>query len=326
MLPAVLHLLWLCAPIIKPWCSPDANVAVSKEHGCKSHESTLWTKLFPINEATPVTFIDCGANKGYAIVDFLTFFAPHLQLTHRWWYEKIIMYARDHNSKGLAWAAAGACNEKDTNPSSRSLQALREVRIHAFELNDLTANLLNFMAGQFNLSSMLTVHNQPVSDSIRPVCVSQKFAGYEGTKIRTRRCNKNRNSTTIDDFLAHTNIAGDLMTEIDTEGHDGNVLLGMRAALTARRIRYIRFEYSSKWPSGLFLKTINWMHDEANYVCYFVSSLIAISGTCWLDEMDFKRWSNVMCVHSALDIEVVNRASKALFRERNRPRTGKGRQ
>ena len=95
---------------------------------------------------------------------------------------------------------------------------------------------------------------------------------------------------------------------IDTEGFDGLVLQGAAAALRARRIDVLEFEYSGRGRSqGSLAQTLTSLGD-AGYVCFWMGNggnggvLAQASGECWRDcfvQPDGGRWSNLICSHRA---------------------------
>lgn len=87
--------------------------------------------------------------------------------------------------------------------------------------------------------------------------------------------------------------------KIDTEGNDPLVLQGAMSILREMTVRILQFEYHQDCPWPKYeLKTIMkslWKHG---YSCFFAGSsgLWPISGHYWVDDYEFHRWANVVCV------------------------------
>jgi FkbM family methyltransferase len=328
------------------WCAPDSIAQAQLIKSC-SKEST-WTRLIrPDPRTADVVMLNIGANKGYEIAEFFQRHAPHRGITNRIWYSEIVNYANLTHSKHLRWSAPGGCKDyRNSKPSwATDLPSGQRLRVHAFELNQRTSALLTHLASAFNLSDMVTVHRQPVSDVSGPVCVNQGPAGYEKGGIRTvaaARCSEYLNATSIDSFLRRTPFSHVFQLVVDTEGHDAAVLMGMRQSLRERRIRILQFEYSGRWPvepkecklrsldahypvackkpSRTLGSTVRWMWEEAGYACYFTGAqdgaMIPISNACWRPELEVRRWSDVLCAHQQGDIDVLSELSASAFARR----------
>ena len=93
------------------WCAPDS---LAQAHLLKSCSKTdNWKYLIrPEPTLADVTFINCGANKGYEIAEFLARWAPQRGISNRGWYIEIAEYAARKKSKHLKWSAAGGCHER----------------------------------------------------------------------------------------------------------------------------------------------------------------------------------------------------------------------
>lgn len=87
---------------------------------------------------------------------------------------------------------------------------------------------------------------------------------------------------------------------IDTEGHDGRVVIGMSKALANKYVRVFEFEYNKIGPwKSMDLQLIVNLIDTMGYDCWWQGNhgeLWRLTG-CWLDLYYAKRtWSNVVCV------------------------------
>lgn len=91
--------------------------------------------------------------------------------------------------------------------------------------------------------------------------------------------------------------------QIDTEGHDPLVLKGLTSVLQHRQSRAITFEYHSigEWRAAK-LRDVVESFAEYDYFCYIEGlhgRLWPLSGSCWSDLYEFRRWSNVACFDSS---------------------------
>jgi len=87
------------------------------------------------------------------------------------------------------------------------------------------------------------------------------------------------------------------LLKIDTEGLDGQVLIG--AQRTLGRVRLLVFEYNSKWrPTGDTLEgTLLWLKENFRFICYWIleDHLVPVSGKFWTPAYEFFTWSNLFC-------------------------------
>ena len=88
---------------------------------------------------------------------------------------------------------------------------------------------------------------------------------------------------------------------IDTEGHDGRVIIGMTKTLVQQKIKVFEFEYHSVGPwATMDLSLIVDLVDICGYDCWWQGNkgeLWRLTG-CWLDLYHDKRgWSNIVCVN-----------------------------
>lgn len=90
-----------------------------------------------------------------------------------------------------------------------------------------------------------------------------------------------------------------LLLKIDVEGSDGSVLRGAEESLRSHRVRFVVFEYNSKWnyPGGDSLAGITKWMEQLRYVCYWITpdGFVPLSGKYWHSSYEFWTWSNVLC-------------------------------
>lgn len=90
------------------------------------------------------------------------------------------------------------------------------------------------------------------------------------------------------------------LLKIDTEGYDYYVIRGASQLLATRRVKFLVFEYNSKWFSqGRNTTLQSVVHDllEVNYTCFWIlnTDLVPMSGKMWIESYETASWSNVMC-------------------------------
>lgn len=87
--------------------------------------------------------------------------------------------------------------------------------------------------------------------------------------------------------------------QIDTEGHDAEVLKSARRLIQGHRVRALIFEYHGYKPwADTMLKEVLLTITTHHMVCYYMGQkrLWPISNTCWHDRYETHQWSNIMCV------------------------------
>lgn len=117
----------------------------------------------------------------------------------------------------------------------------------------------------------------------------------------------NVRATTVDGFfeeeLLPVGISHVELLKIDTEGFDPLVLQGAHRTLTEGRATMLQFEYHHlrAW-SHTSLKSVVQDLEILGYTCYFDGSptLLRITNL-WVDSLEFRDWSNVICVLTSLE-------------------------
>jgi FkbM family methyltransferase len=87
---------------------------------------------------------------------------------------------------------------------------------------------------------------------------------------------------------------------IDTEGNDMRVILGSTQLLSARKVRYMEFEYHQvgHWAQADLGDAVDLL-DQFGFDCYFAGNkgqLWRLTG-CWDDSYYKRYWSNIACIH-----------------------------
>ena len=107
--------------------------------------------------------------------------------------------------------------------------------------------------------------------------------------------------TNLDTYFSLNKLGIVDFLSIDTEGHDGYVIIGMAQTLAAKKVRVFEFEYHKigAWAT-MDLSLIISMIDIHGYDCWWQGNkgqLWRLTG-CWLDSYGTSRdWSNVLCVN-----------------------------
>ena len=281
--------------------------------------------------------INVGANKGYGVATFLALHMASVQdrLTARRWKHGIQAYAKGkgfdnktHNF--LKMYPDGPCYESLVSHARHTREW--RVRAHMLELLPANRNLLRWLCHDFNITDITHVHDYAASNVTRAEQapgVAKAFSGFEGASLSlsapwTRAPRRGGTATdavntiTIDDFMAREGIGHVWSVEVDTEGWDALVLEGMRGALRERRIAFVEFEYSARgfWSAGSAVhdrdrrslqQTQAWL-GSLGYTCFLQTNthIAPISGACWNDSFERRRWSNVLCAHDADALDLLH--------------------
>eukprot|EP00808_Paulinella_micropora_P014227 g76763.t1 len=106
--------------------------------------------------------------------------------------------------------------------------------------------------------------------------------------------------TTVDKLLEQEKIDRVDFLSIDAEGHDSQVIEGMKHSLSHAKIRVFEFEYNifGMWKIVDLDKVVDKL-DMYNYECFWQGNrnqIWPLTG-CWLDRYKYRTWSNILCVH-----------------------------
>jgi FkbM family methyltransferase len=181
----------------------------------------------------------------------------------------------------------------------------RPITFHCIEPMASTNLALVRAANVLGLTEIgFEVHKYVISDSTGTVSFPRGKSGteylgaYACTDVLVRNCVPTK-MLTLDAFaVKHLNPEGaiDILT-IDAEGFDFRVLKG--GPNTLRRTRYVEFEYHSSWKDVDTLRDAVSYMQRKHFVCYLAGNgrLFKISHGCWLENFEFRMWSNVVCVN-----------------------------
>lgn len=196
--------------------------------------------------AESMSFLNAGANKGFAVAEFLARF-------HRQdcgpsgcmlaWYNNIT------DIKKNTMLACGYCN--DCRSGMPRSQHRVPVRIHAFELLAGNQKLLQLLFQRLHVPG--EVHAVALSNSTgtlwAPVITR---TGQENVAASTELLKHYQSipTTSIDAYASRTGLQQLDWVTLDAEGWDGLIIRGGARMLRNRRIGILEFEYSAKsWVS-----------------------------------------------------------------------------
>ena len=274
----------------------------------------------PLSTAEPFTFVNVGANKGYAVASMLQRVLG-ANLTNAFWRDEMVDYLR---RKGKAAAtsnrihtpcgACKACREQPPRPL-----VPRRLRVHAFEMLEQNARWLRWAFGRFGVDGTVTcavVGNQSGNALIQapswfgddPARLgAEHFTAFAaGASRRGRRAIRttDRQQVSLDDHLRQHGVEHVHLMSIDCEGYDALVLEGLRRTLTDRAVDFLEFEYHSNsyWAadaegSRSLEQTLAWL-QTLQYSCFFAGNagcLAPASGPCWKPSLEIRKWSNLVC-------------------------------
>ena len=123
--------------------------------------SDLYLTALDSAEQSSYTLIDIGANKAYAVATWLAFFSPQLGINQATLHRYL-------ESKRTITYPCGSCNDCKDAPFNRNNMTTKPtLRIHAFEPQPDTVDLLKGVQGWMNISarsdSTFDVHGMAVS-------------------------------------------------------------------------------------------------------------------------------------------------------------------
>lgn len=217
------------------------------------------------------TFLDIGGNKGYTAVELLAHWAPRAGVSlSSWWRAHVndssLPQWTDELRKGrrIGWHC-GSCHECLSQPSpTRACGNGRSpgVQIHSFDGSPTHVRVarrvwLERFAAQARAGASAEwryvhtavadkgggfVHFSGVSSELGSI-VATGNAAAKNALTRTVRVPV----TTVDAYVRAHKLAVDVL-KIDTEGHDGIVLLGANETLAQPSLKLVFFEYAVALP------------------------------------------------------------------------------
>lgn len=284
-------------------------------------------------------FVNVGMNKGYGVAMVLNAWTKIPHIDFQSWH-RALMRAVSTSHDGPAeefrhtsnddLPMCGVCRDCVSPPVSEALRETRTKYAHlsasllrlkqkqsaaphaewgpvsvlGVELNPRTADVVQKVVNDLQLSTHVRVLNAAVSDSRDDMMVPYCSTGNEACAAQPPSndpASIRVPGWTVDDLVR--NWTGSLETidylEIDTEGHDPVVLKGAQRLLENKLIRILRFEYHSK---GAWLKhslsSIVARLDRKGYECYYggQSRLWRLTNCMDVIFESRKPFRNVLCV------------------------------
>ena len=225
-------------------------------------------------------FLNAGANKGYAVADFLARLHRHGCTTGgcptvRQWYNATRII------KSNLYLACGYCNDcRDGAPSSQHHVA--EVHVHAFELLAGNQQLLSLLFEHFHVPG--TLNRMALSNATgtlwrpRGVRTGQEDARPEMGRRGGRGAYEPTQSITVDEYSQRHGIGRVDWMVLDAEGWDPLIVDGSRRMLRERRVGILEFEYAlDRWTDtmngtaaawGRLQEVLAWL-KVAGYACFW---------------------------------------------------------
>jgi len=276
--------------------------------------SSLWKANASIalleahDTSAPLIYFNAGANKGFAVAEFLQRFhddggnAP----SNAAWFKAV----RAIKPSGMfSCGMCGACKDPLPPPEERHN---RSVRVFAFELLKSNAWLLGklFQRHRVPGRALNVAVGNYTGTAWAPTGVrtGQEWSSAElgvgagGGKLTPVP------SITVDAFSQSEGLHVIDWLSIDAEGWDALVLQGGRSMLSQRRIHLLEFEYHSKgmWAASqppadrrdlaVVLRDLN----AFGYTCFWQGDgggLAQASGAAWCPSFEWRGHSNLVCSH-----------------------------
>ena len=287
----------------------------TSESSCPSND--FFTDLYDAGFACrPATIVNVGANKGYALTEMLSIFAPLAGVGPRAQFNAIMASGKALNE----FTACGMCDDCTKPPPPSTAAAcpapLAPITLHAFEPTSDAFGFLEGLAGlvagaggpgahvRLRLHKAAVVENQTATPFVR---FSNCAGGGEGCAITSAAAGDGVVTVpafSIDTWARDEGVLAIDMLFVDAEGYDPAVLRGARGMLEGGRVAVLAFEVNSlgMWLAGDSVNAIlRWLDRDAGMTCFqmqretFTPKGRAVKLTgCEVPEE--KAWSNVLCV------------------------------
>ena len=307
---------------------------VVSESSCPS--SDVWPLLYAAGlhcQSQATLVVNVGANKGYKAASLLAALRPQLGVTPAALYAKLAAEVMvDVEDVGGLCGDAGEVQPPSLAPPCPD--GTTPLEMHLFE--PLPGNVALLEAGLLPLADAAAVargndtHALPISLHLHAAALigdaGVSAVDFGGCASGNERCGVRVEgggddggeifsrgnvvpAVTLDAWVAGTSsitgggsaLAGRTLDVlcIDAEGLDPEVLRGASALLARRGVRVLELEYHSLRSWGkTSLQAVAEDLEAVGYDCFFLQQhgdLVRITG-CWAPEMEFRSWSNVLCV------------------------------
>ena len=247
-----------------------------------------------------MTFVNVGANKGFAVAAFMQLFAAGWNTSFMSWKHEL-KAVRTITSCGVC----GACSSPNLVKVPKTATVINAVAVEFLSAN---VALLEHNFKKFGVRGGVVVHGAAGSDThaiaFEPADFS--FKGMEQGIASASNRGKPVPSVTVDALAANRSLKTIDWLSVDTEGHDALVLQGASSMLREKRIRLIEFEYHHRghWHHEQSLKETILHLDRHGYRCYWQGKHGAIgSATDWCPAFEFRSMSNVVCALAESPLE-----------------------
>lgn len=337
-------LLWLLATS-SWWCGvssarTDRDVCeralkVATHSKCPSaHWKDALSPLLWPNASEPLVYVNAGANKGFAVAEFMQRFHDDggLSPSNKDWYKAI------RRIKPSGMFGCGMCSAcKDAYPTA-SVRRNVSVRIFAFELLRPNHWLLTKLFQRYGIpgaafhaavSNYSGTAYAPTGVRTGQEWTSAELGeqseqtgsrgaggdtgGSDGAGSRRARSRKGLApvpSITIDAFAAREGLGRLHWLSVDAEGWDALILEGASQLLARRAVDVLEFEYHSKgmWAGNLpdgdrrDLRTTLQRLASFGYTCFWQGDrggIAQASAERWCDAFEWRGHSNLVCAHEA---------------------------
>ena len=314
----------VCASALPQQTPCERAVAIARRSKCPSSQwkDALASALVANHSSssstsTPLVYVNAGANKGFAVAEFLQRFHDDAgrAVSNREWHRSIKVIKP---SGMFGCGMCGACKEA---PPPLAARRNVSVRVYAFELLKPNYLLLTKLFARHSVPGTafhVAVSNYTgVAYAPTGVRTGQEWTSAEiGEQATANTPVVNRRSkswaavpsTTIDAFAAKEGLERIDWLSVDAEGWDPLILEGSSGLLKARRVDLLEFEYHSKglWAEKLpvaerrDLKATLATLSASGYACFWQGDkggLAEAGANRWCDGFEFRGHSNLVCSH-----------------------------
>jgi FkbM family methyltransferase len=247
-----------------------------------------------------MTFVNVGANKGYAVQNFLARYAnhQHLQTTGNAWKQALL------SVDPAVWRPCGACSAC-RSPAPKVVFNASSINVYALEYMSQNVKLLEALFQTFRVPGKVyhfAVTNRRDKTYFEPP--KGTLSGDERWGLHTAsRHNAGQpvRTVTLDAFVVENNIDRIHYLSSDTEGNDALVLEGAKHLIELQKIDLIEFEYHGQgaWLRRSLKAVLAWLYTSG-YECFWQGNFGRVapaSGPFWQEQFELKVWSNLVCSH-----------------------------
>ena len=299
-------------------CLPASNVSHALTHADICSNDDVWLDAISgavLSHPGPVTYVSAGANKGFNIVHFLRRYGNVSLRASDWLHEQqhfLASFAGVRLAKGgkefMTCGRCGGCKDHHY-----AIKANREVNVHAFELVPENVAWLRWGFAHFGLRATV-MHAAAGNYSGRVPTPNFGTVGFgferAGIPIRSEQMEAEgswrgpgwRNhhlgrAVRLGDYFDEEEVGFAHVVQIDCEGFDGMVLVGMAPWLRSGRVGAVQFENPP--PPMSLGKVLRWMPPQ--YACFLETTRpcvvpIAPAQCGWVDAIDSPNLGgNVVC-------------------------------